>query len=421
MRVPGELGQAGTADQRVGAPRLLFQTPRFGRLTAAILVSSVGDPMTLTLTLVIAWRSLGAIGIGLAYLCRVGATLAVGGLLGRAADRWDRRRLVVGLEALRCLALLLLPFAVPLSPLTIFPCLVVLGAAEAIVQSARQAAVPELVKDNQIETANSVLLLALSTAQALGFGLAGALLARWPQALWLFWLDAATFALSGLLVATIPGLGGGIKLAGLGSGLRVAFAVRPARALLIVAATASVLIGSATPALLPLAYEFAGNGPSTYALLQIALVAGIVVGSLSAGRIGPARLRPAMAVSFLFFAIGCLGLAGLGSLRLPGLAPALLAVGVTGVANAVYAVANASSVMRAADGFNRGTLLTARFVIAQAALLVGVAVGAVAVTLAGPRWTFAATATGMALLGITYLRVLRRSPPGAAELTAASG
>ncbi|MDQ6637137.1 MAG: hypothetical protein M3Y62_05030, partial [Candidatus Dormibacteraeota bacterium] len=105
MRVPGELGQAGTADQRVGAHRLLLQTPRFSRLTAAILVSSVGDPMTLTLTLVIAWRSLGAIGIGLAYVCRVGATLAVGGLLGRAADRWDRRRLVVSLEALRCLAL----------------------------------------------------------------------------------------------------------------------------------------------------------------------------------------------------------------------------------------------------------------------------------------------------------------------------
>ncbi|MDQ6898317.1 MAG: MFS transporter [Candidatus Dormibacteraeota bacterium] len=420
MRVPKELGQVGTAEERVGAPRLLLQTPRFSRLTAAILVSSVGDPMTLTLTLVIAWRSLGAIGIGLAYVCRVGATLAVGGLLGRAADRWDRRRLVVGLEALRCLALLLLPFAVPLSPLTIFPCLVVLGAAEAIVQSARQAAVPELVKDNQIETANSILLLALSTAQALGFALAGALLARWPQALWLFWLDAATFAVSGMLVATIPGLGGGIQLARLGSGLRVAFAVRPARALLIVAAIASVLIGSATPALLPLAYQFPGNGPSTYALLQIALIVGIVVGSLVAGRLASAWLRPAMALSFLIFATGCAALAGLGSMRVPGLPPALVAVGVTGMANALYAVANASSIMRAADSVNRGTLLTARFVIAQAALLVGVAVGAVAVTLAGPHWTFAATATGMALLGVTYIRMLRRSPPAGAQQTAAS-
>jgi len=406
-----ELGQAGAADPRMSMPRLLLQTPRFTRLTAAILVSSLGDPMTLTLSLVIAWRSIGALGIGLAYVCRAGATLAVGGVLGRAADRWERRRLVVSLEVVRCLALLLLPVALPLSTLAIFPCLVVLGAAEAIVQSARQAAVPELVKENQVETANSVLLLALSTAQALGFALAGALLARWPQALWLFWLDAGTFALSGLMVATIPGLGGGLKLARLGGGLRVAFAIPAARPLLMVAAAASVLIGAATPPLLPLAYQFSANGASTYALLQVGLVAGIVVGSLAAGRIGPTWLRPAMAVSFLVFAGGCLGLAGLGSLRLPGLAPALLAVGVTGVANAVYAVANASSVMRAAERSNRGTLLTARFALSQAALLVGVALGAIAVALTGPRWTFAAAAAGMGLLGIAYLRVLRRPPP----------
>src|SRR5438876_6036770 len=80
----------------------------------------------------------------------------------------------------------------------------------AIVQPARQAAIPSLVPAGQVGKANAIVAAVTMLAGAVGFGLAGAILGLFPKAInALFVADAATFALAAAIVIGIPTLGGG--------------------------------------------------------------------------------------------------------------------------------------------------------------------------------------------------------------------
>src|SRR5256885_16040722 len=79
-------------------PIPLLRNARLTRLFAAVLVSSSGDPLSLTVSLVLVYtatRSSAAIaGI---YAAQMLGVLLVGSTLATATDRLDRRRLIVRL------------------------------------------------------------------------------------------------------------------------------------------------------------------------------------------------------------------------------------------------------------------------------------------------------------------------------------
>ena len=94
------------------------------------------------------------------------------GALGGIADRFPRRRLVVTLELAACRNACgaRLGWTIP-SVWLIVPVLFVLAMINAIVQPARQAAVPGLVPVGQVGRANAMVAAAGTLAGAAGFGL----------------------------------------------------------------------------------------------------------------------------------------------------------------------------------------------------------------------------------------------------------
>jgi MFS family permease len=196
--------QAGVVDgtnRRVG---LLRGSPPLRALCASRAVSFVGDGITTTvLTLLVAQRD-GPGGVAVLLLA---GTLPrfLGPLAGVLADRVETRRLMATCELAS--ALVVAVVAVLLPPQAVLAPLVALAAAIATVRGpAGQSLVPALVAEEDRAPANALFGMAGTLQLALGPGLGG-LLAAGPGGLHAaLAVDAATFAVSALLLLRLPRL-----------------------------------------------------------------------------------------------------------------------------------------------------------------------------------------------------------------------
>src|SRR4029077_12564746 len=154
----------------------------------------------------------------------------------------------------------------------------------------------------QVGKANAMVAATTMLAGAIGFAIAGGILASVAQPAhlapgtiprgieFLFLTDAATFAIAAMIVLGIPGLGGGAAAAPVTGALRRSWSVVQARPHLVIGTLAAFLIPISYPALLAIAYKpsivgvAAGNGGQTYSILELVLSVGIFVGSLAVGR-----------------------------------------------------------------------------------------------------------------------------------------
>jgi MFS family permease len=372
------------------------------RLAAAVLVSSVGDPFSQAVSLVLLYQATRApLAIAAAFGAEMLGVLTVGGLIGAAADRVDRRRLIVRLEAIRFLIVASLPVVTSISVFLLYPSLFLLASIQALVQPSRQAAVPELVGAGDVGPANALLMTAVTVAQAAGFAMAGAALAHVSDPRPLYLVDAFTFAAAAVLIATLKGMGGGLVTTKLRGGVRRAWTFPGVRPLLVVAGATSLFIGMLNPAILPAAYALSSNGPTAFTLLQVCLIGGGLVGSVAAGRIGRDRRLKAMVIALWVFAMGVFAV-GVS----PSFLPAGMAVAISGVGNAVYSVTNNSALMEAAVTTNRGTVMSARFTVTQATNALGLAAGAATIAWLGPLRAFASFGLGLLLAAGVYTAFL---------------
>src|SRR5258708_8099170 len=109
----------------------------------------------------------------------------------------------------------------------IIPILFGLASINGIVQPARQAAIPSLVPPSQVGKANAIVAATTMLAGAIGFALAGGILAVFQMTSPLFIFDAATFALAAAICIGIPSLCGGELLSSVSAALAPTCRIRP--------------------------------------------------------------------------------------------------------------------------------------------------------------------------------------------------
>ncbi|MFZ0215356.1 MAG: MFS transporter, partial [Candidatus Dormiibacterota bacterium] len=268
------------------------------------------------------------------------------------------------------------------------------GGAESLAQPARLAGAVVLAPPGAVERANSLMMVSFSIAQAVGFAVAGTLLTLSRNATYVYWIDSATFLAAALLALTLPSLGGGIKTALVrASGLKqlARAALRP---LLLMTAGTNLLIGVGTSTMLPLAYSLYRQGAAAYTWLEVALIVGLVAGSLLISRWGLFGPETAMTIAVVVFGLAALGIAATSLL-----AVALVSIAITGVANAVYSVRNRAALMRKAGPDEQGSVMSTRYSTAQGSQIVGLGIGALIVQYGGPRTSFLAVGLGMLAVG----------------------
>ena len=396
--------------RRVTTIRVLRSNPAFSSLVTAVGVSALGDPLTQVATLVSIYVATGfdLRFVALGFIVQALGTIVTSSVLGGVADRLSRRGLVVGLELVRAAILLATPFIIGQHQRwwLIYPILVFLSCINAVVQPARQAAIPGLVSPGQVGKANAIVAATTMLAGAIGFGFAGAILAMSPKSTnMLFIADAVTFALGAAIVFSIPKMGGGAKAASVSGALRRSWSVVGARPHLVVGALASFLIPISFPATLALAYNYGGGtyGGQVYSTLELVLSLGILVGSI---------------VISLFSSIGTMRTVGVG-LFLTGVFSLLIAVSswvglslgwlwiwigvalfVASIGNPIYAVANQTAIIEAADLSNRGSLMSTRFGLVQTASIIGTATGGLITQAYGPLFAYGVLGVGLVLLAM---------------------
>ena len=405
---PQEILDRPEVPRRITSLRVLRANPAFSSLVTAIGISSLGDPMTQVATLVSIYAvTRDARAVALAFIVQALGTIVTSALLGGIADKLPRRRLVVTLELIRAAILVATPMLLRYGWGPLIPVLFVLALINAVVQPARQAAVPGLVPVGQVGKANSIVMATSMLAGAVGFAVAGAILALYNSPTILFLADASTFAIAGMIVLGIRTLGGGASAAPISGALRRTWAIVAARPHLVVGTMAAFLLAFSFPALLALAYQIALNefanpqpsGGQIYSMLEVVLSVGIFGGAIAVGRLGAIGSMRTVGAGLLLTGIFSIAIA-FSNYSLIVVAAALF---VASFGNPVYSVANQTALLEAADASNRGTVMATRFGLVQTASIAGAAAGGLITSAFGPLAVYGALGVGVVILAMYAL------------------
>jgi predicted MFS family arabinose efflux permease len=334
--------------------------------------------------------------VALAFIVQAIGTIVTTTALGGIADRLPRRGLVVGLELARAAMLVAMPFLIGIQWWLMLPVLFGLSCINAIVQPAKQAAIPNLVPVGQVGKANAIVQATVMLASAAGFAIAGGLLSLSPQSTnLLFFADATTFVIAAVIVMGIPSLGGGSISTSVSGALKRSWSVVGARPHLVVSTLAAFLIPMSAPAVVAMAYQISPHGGQTYSMLELVSSVGIVAGSILVGRFGAIGTMRTVGSGLLLSGVFSLAIA-----VSPVLAIIAGALFIASVGNPIYAVANQTALVEAADSTNRGSVMSTRFGLAQTAGIIGLAIGGLVAQAYGPYAAFGVLGIGLILLAM---------------------
>lgn len=297
--------------------------PHFGRLLAALATSQLGDWLyNIALLAYVQQRTHSVTWVGVTTAARLAPMIAGAPLGGLIADRLDRRRLLVGSDAIRAAIMLaLMLVALVELPVVLVPLLAAAATGAGVVYAPTVAALtPPMVGDDQLAAANAARGSIAPVCVAAGPALGAVLLLIGSPAM-VFMINALTFVASGLIVRSIPLRGSLARVAPRPAGDSDATAAvrgvlddlragaqtlcRVPEAIWFVGAdTAASFVYGAESVLLLVVAGRLGLGIAGYGYLLAAQGLGGILGAQLAGRLGAVAERPAaLAMALLALAL----------------------------------------------------------------------------------------------------------------------
>lgn len=187
--------------------------------------------------------------------------------------------------------------------------------------------------------------------------------------------------------------------------LRRTWSVVDARPHLVVGTLAAFLIPISFPALLALAYHYGGStyGGQVYSTLELVLSVGILVGSMTVSVFGAIGTMRTVGAGLFLTGVFSLAIAMTPSLGLssqPMWMWIAVALFLASIGNPIYAVANQTAILEAADPSNRGSVMATRFGLVQTASIVGTAAGGLITQQYGPLAAYGVLGVGLVLLAM---------------------
>jgi DHA3 family macrolide efflux protein-like MFS transporter len=280
--------------------------------------------------------------------------LLVGIIAGTLVDRLDRRVIMVISDFSR--ALLLPCFLILRTPSDLHWALMIgflVATASAFFNPARTALLPALVDDEQLLTANGWIQAGQNIAMLGGSVVAGIVIASWGTVA-AFWIDAATFAISGVMVVCISGVVTRIDPAkvkrdttwsDLIEGARFASSSRYVQGIMLGAAFAMLALGAINVLFVPFLSSAFGASAGAMGTMMFVLGGGMLLGGIFLGTLGK-RIAP------LRTAVGSLIMLGVAAIffgRAPNYHVALIIVPFVGMTIAPLTAALQTLLQRGVD------------------------------------------------------------------------
>jgi MFS family permease len=387
---------------------LLGSAPGFRLLFLATLGSSLGTLLaTVALVVDVKDRTNSGPWVSALMIVEFLPAVAVGLFLGPLLDRFSRRGLMVGSDLVRFLVFCALPFAG--SAGAIVALAAVAGFATGFFRPAVYAGLPNLVDEDELARANSLIQTGENVSWTVAPVIGGALVAASSPDV-AYWINAASFLLSALLVLRISGtdLQGAIAashghLRDLRDGFSRVLHTRPLLTVLVVWTIALGAVASTQTAQIFLAKDAFNAGDLGYGLIFGSIGLGLALGSFGAGTwVEERSIGVVYAASILLQAIGVAAAA-----VSPNVWVALPCFVLAGIGNGTAVVCNSLLVQRGAPDALRGRVFTAIMSVNYAAYAVGFLIAGPLTDRVGPRWIFAGVGAVLALASVVAYALAR--------------
>ena len=186
------------------APFRTLRNPVFARLYAAQTVSLLGDALTWVGLALLAFELGGQESAGIlafALTLRVTAFVLLSPVAGLLADRLNRKLILVTADVVRMVIICLLPFVTQVWQ--VYVLMFALNAFTAFFTPTFQAVLPAVTTDEELPQAISLSGATYELLGVLGPGLAGGVAALLGTRD-IFFVDGASFLVSGILILTLP-------------------------------------------------------------------------------------------------------------------------------------------------------------------------------------------------------------------------
>ena len=415
---PGELLPEGAA--RPERALALLRRKDFRRAYAAVAVSELGDAFQYIALMWFALVAGGPLGVIAVRLADSVPALIFGLHGGVAADRWDRRRLMISADLVR--GVVLVPIAIagltghlPLAALVVAA--FVLTTAATYFDPAYGALLPTLVDRRNVQQANGLVRATADALSVGGWAVAGLLVAFLPISAF-FALNAASFFLSALLLVGVHAGGKGVHPDGAAAPrIREGFAAlrpRPVLAASVVVLGLAVTISSGTwiVGVPELVRSTLGRGAGSFSLVAAAYALGSICAGLALAR-RPVRRKAAASMGAWLLYLPAYGL-----FAVAGTVWVALAAGfVAGVGQgSAWVLVNSAAQEEVPDRLlGRVTGLVS--LVHRGAHATGLLFVAPLFAFTAPEAVFAAAAAAIPLVGVAGLVVSRRAAAARAPAT----
>ena len=386
--------------------RLLRAAPGYRLVFLAALASGIGTWLAfVALVLDVTERTEDARWVSALLVAEFLPVVVIGLLAGPLVDRLPRRKILIASDLARAVVFLLLPFAP--SVLAIVLLALVAGVFTSLFRPALYAGLPNLVSDEDLPQANSLLQTAENLTWAVGAFVGGALVAvSGPDAAYI--VNVVSFVVSALLFLRVresleeTHVARKGHLRELADGLRLVVSSRPLLTVLIAWSIVMLSNAAVNVAQVFLATRVFDAGDLGYGILVAAEATGLVIGSFAAGGVIDRHgVRGPYGLSIAVMGAGLLAAAAAANLWL-----ALPFVVIAGIGNGAAVVCNVVLVQRGAPDALRGRAFSVLMGIGYAVLGIGMAIAGPITNAYGARtaWVIAAglCAAG-ALVGFVIL------------------
>jgi MFS family permease len=194
-------------DEQAGYWALVSGNTNFRRLWIGNLVSLLGDWFnTIALYVLVTELTGSPLALGAVFITKMLPWAVAAPLAGVLVDRYNRRGLMIGMDALRAVVVLgFLLVDQSADVLWLYVLLTMQVVAGAVFNPAKSAALPNITTPRELLTANALMSATWSTMLAVGAALGGfAVEALGTEAV--FWIDSATYVVSAAFIfgTTIP-------------------------------------------------------------------------------------------------------------------------------------------------------------------------------------------------------------------------
>ncbi len=177
----------------------------FSALWVGQLTSLFGDRIhQIALAFLVAAVTNSPVAVAFVFVFATLPNLFLSPIAGTYVDRWDQKDVMVVSDLLRAAVILLIPIAAVTNILLVYPLIFAVTSISIFFRPARVAALPRIVREDELLQANSAMWIGETIADVVGYPLAAVFVAFLGSALPLaFWIDAATYSASAALIFTI--------------------------------------------------------------------------------------------------------------------------------------------------------------------------------------------------------------------------